>query len=114
MYKRQEEERSGAAVNRSNYIKLAKKVVYYKKLYRASKKKAKSLAEQNIRMSDLASKHLKASDGMTEELSEKAKLVADLKQRMELSESSDKSSLVTTAGQRDSSEPERQRVNRPR
>jgi len=80
------EERSNAAVNRSNYMKLAKKVVHYKKLYRANEEKLKDLAEQNIGMSDLASEYLNAADGMIAELSEQAKLVAELKTRMLQSE----------------------------
>ena len=81
-------ERSNAAVNRSNYMKLAKKVVHYKKLYRANEQKIKDLAEQKIGMSNLASEYLEAADGMIEELSGQARLVAELKQRMLQTEAS--------------------------
>ena len=73
---------SNAVVNRSNYMKLAKKVVRYKKLYRANEIKVKDLVEKNMQLSDLASEYLEAADGMIEKLSGQAKLVADLKHRM--------------------------------
>ena len=81
------EERSNAEVNRSNYMKLAKKVVRYKKLYRASEETIKHLTEQNTGLSHLAAEYLEATDGMMEEFSERAKLVTKLKQRMLQSES---------------------------
>ncbi len=79
---------SNAAVNRKNYMKLAKKVVCYKRLYRANEERINELVEENKRMSVLASEYLEAADGMIEELSGQAKLVANLKLRMLQSEQS--------------------------
>lgn len=75
-------ELSIAAVNRSNYMKLAKKVVRYKKLYRANEEEVKGLVEQNAQLSDLASEYLESAGEMIEKLSAQAKQVADLKRRM--------------------------------
>lgn len=79
---RLEKERSGAAVNRQNYIKLAKKVVRYKKLYQTSDKKLNGLMEENARISDRSDEHKKHADRMREELTAQQKLVDDLKQHV--------------------------------
>ncbi len=83
---------ANAAVNRNNYMKLAKKVVGYKRLYRSNEERVNELVKENMRLSDLVSDSSKAGAEYTIQAS----------------------ALVTPNGQTDDSVPDFNRPNNPR